>query len=79
MTDRKVDIFGWSEPNLEWNDKQTYEMTRKQVKNIMRGGQWLTTTSKIPSLSTYKPGGNVMGSTYAINARTSQKGMDEYG
>ena len=37
------------------------------------------TMSNIPSQSNYKPGGNVIGSTHGINARTKKKGKDEYG
>lgn len=29
MTDRQVDIHGWLETNLEWNDNHTYEVTKQ--------------------------------------------------
>lgn len=34
MTDRQVDIFGWSETNLEWQDYTTHKTTQTLAKNI---------------------------------------------
>ena len=33
MTDQEVDIYGWSETNLEWNDNQVYQTMQNKQKN----------------------------------------------
>ena len=79
MTDRQVDIFGWSETNLEWQDYTTHKTTQTIAKKHLPGGHWNPTTSTIPTETQYKPGGNVIGSNYSINSRTTVKGKDDYG
>ena len=49
MTDRQVDIFGWSETNLEWQDYTTHKTTQTIAKKHLPGGHWSPTTSAIPT------------------------------
>ena len=79
MTDREVDVFGWSETNLEWNDYKLNSEMFPIFKKHFPQGKWLPSTSQIPFTTNYKPGGNLMGIHKNANARTHQTHRDPMG
>ena len=79
MTDREVDVFGWAETNLEWNDYKLNAELFPIFKKHFPQGKWLPSTSKIPFTKNYKPGGNLMGIQKNANARTHQTHRDPMG
>ena len=79
MTDREVDVFGWAETNLEWNDYKLNAELFPIFKKHFPQGKWLPSTSKIPFTTNYKPGGNLMGIHKNANARTHQTHRDPMG
>ena len=79
MLDRQVDIMGWAETNLEWNDYSTHLLAQRVFRKQYPGGKWLTTTSKIPSKTNLKPGGNALGLNHDATSRTTSTGRDSMG
>ena len=79
MIAREVDIFGWSETNIEWND---YILNNDLYKHFQReypGGKWIPATSKSVFSTRYRPGGVLIGSTKWINLQVEQSGKDPLG
>ena len=60
MLDRKVDIMGWSETNLEWNNYTLQHECYKMMRRHIPVGTWKPTRSKIIMDSILKHGGNLM-------------------
>lgn len=79
MLEWKVDIMGWSETNLEWNDYKVQQELYKQLKSHMPGSSWKLTTSGVPSDTPYKPGGNLMVLSKPVRARTWEFNQDRMG
>ena len=51
MTDRQVDIFGWLETNLKWQDYTSHKTTQTITKKHIPGGHWSPTTSPTAQIS----------------------------
>ena len=79
MLDRQVDIMGWAETNVEWNDYPAHLLSQRVFRKQYPGGKWLTTTSAIPSDTNLKPGGNALGLNHDTNSRTTATGKDPLG
>ena len=79
MTARDVDIFGWSETNIEWNDFLLNNTLYKHFQREFPGGKWIPATSKSPFKTTYKPGGVLLGATRWINSQVELTGKDPLG
>ena len=79
MQDRDVDIIGWAETNLEWNNYRIHKKANRLFRKTYPRGKWITTTSKTTATTDYKPGGNAMGITQDISSRTPLWGQDPLG
>merc|ERR1712115_738444 len=79
MTIQDINICGWSETNIEWNDHRIYQKLYQIMKRHYQGGTWQPSTSNIAMKSTYKPGGNLMILNKNINSRTNSFQKDEMG
>ena len=79
MTDRQVDLFGWSETNTEWTNYHTNNRLYKAFKQEFRGGKWVPVTSTIIFPSHHKPGGNLVGCNNRTSSRCLQQVKDKLG
>ena len=79
MTDREVDIMGFSETNIEWTDPQLNQQLYTIMKCHIPGGNWQPSTSKITMGTLYKPGGNLLITNKTIPARTLYTEADNKG
>ena len=74
-----MDVIGWSETNLEWNDYRVQQDLYKQLKRHLPGSSWRTATSGIPLDRLYKLGGNLMIINKSVRSRTREFGKDRMG
>lgn len=79
MVEKEVDLFGWSETNIEWNNYPLQHQCYKMIHRHLPGGAWKPTTSKIPMASNQKHGGNLMATNKKIRARTQRLEKDRMG
>ena len=79
MTDRQVDLFGWSETNTEWTNYHTNNQLYKAFKQEFKGGKWVPVTSTIIFPSYHKPGGNLVGCNNRTSSRCLQQVKDTLG
>ena len=79
MLEKQVDIFGWSEKNLEWNNFTLQHNCYKMIRRHMPGGAWKPTTSRIPMQSNQKHGGNLMAMVKPLRARAQVLEKDTMG
>ena len=79
MALRQVDITGWAETNIEWNDHSVNKELFAIMKRHFPGGAWKPSTSNIPMPTNYKPGGNLMVLGKNIRSRTTIFKKDSMG
>ena len=79
MIEKEVDLFGWSETNIEWNNYKLQHECYKIIQHHLPGGAWKPAMSKIPMQSNQKHGGNLMAMTKTIRARAQVLEKDSMG
>ena len=79
MIEKEVDLFGWLETNLEWNNYTFQHECYKMIRQHIPGGAWKPTTSKISMESNKKHGGNLMVMNKKLRARAQVFKKDRMG
>ena len=79
MADRDVDVMGFAETNIEWNDPVINSKLYKIMKQHFPGGNWKPSTSNIQMETIYKPGGNLIVTNKSIRSRTLHTEADNKG
>lgn len=79
MEKRQIDIIGWLETNLEWNDYTVNTKLYQIMKRHFPGGVWKPSTSNIPMQTNYKPGGHLMILSKGSRSHTMEFNRDSFG
>ena len=75
----RIELYGFSEPNLNWSREDVYKKTQETFRlSYLQGNIW-TTSSPIQTFNSYKPGGILLASSRLITSRTISKGKDYLG
>ena len=73
------DLLSFTEPNLAFEQTATRFDVLKVIKRHLPSSRLICSSSAIPSLSPYKPGGSMMISTKSINCRITKQFTDPLG